>query len=133
MNEVLAGSTVGSLLAAITLATLAHADAVAPSPGWARALPPGPDTSVKITEAYARHVARDAFFWAWPLVNVYNKRRGAEQSTELAYAGPVPAAPLNRIVHAHRLCRRRRNGSSPARTRTWSMAAARLASTNRRS
>ena len=98
MNGVLAGSTIGSLLAAITLATLAHADTVAPSPGWTRALPPGPDTSVKITEAYARHIARDAFFWAWPLVNVYNKRRSAEQSTELAYAGPVPAAPLNRIV-----------------------------------
>jgi hypothetical protein len=43
-------------------------------------------------------VARDAFFWAWPLVNIDNKRRGAEQSTELAYAGPVPSAPLNRIV-----------------------------------
>jgi hypothetical protein len=61
-------------------------------------MPPAPDVRVKITEAYARHVACDAFFWAWPLVNVFNKRRGAEQSKELAYAGPVPAAPLNRIV-----------------------------------
>jgi hypothetical protein len=61
-------------------------------------MPPGPDRRVKITKEYAKHVARDAFFWAWPLVNVYNKRLGAEQSTELAYAGPVPAAPLNRIV-----------------------------------
>jgi hypothetical protein len=69
-----------------------------PSPGWTRALPPGPDPRVKITEEYAKHVARDAFFWAWPLVNIYNNRRGAEQSKELAYAGPVPAAPLNRIV-----------------------------------
>lgn len=33
-----------------------------PSPGWGRALPPGPDVRVKITEAYAAHVARDAFF-----------------------------------------------------------------------
>ena len=72
--------------------------ALSPSPGWTRAMPPAPDVRVKITEAYARHVARDAFFWAWPLVNVFNKRRGAEQSKELAYAGPVPAAPLNRIV-----------------------------------
>jgi hypothetical protein len=61
-------------------------------------LPPGPDTRVKIAEAYAAHVAREAFFWAWPLINIYNKRRGAEQSKELAYAGPVPAAPLNRIA-----------------------------------
>ncbi len=71
---------------------------IPPSPGWAHALPAGPDTRVRITEEYARHVARDVFFWAWPLVNVFNKRRAAEQSKELAYAGPVPAAPLNRIV-----------------------------------
>jgi hypothetical protein len=69
-----------------------------PSPNWSQAMAPGPDTTVKITAAYAAHEARDAFFWAWPLVNIYNKRRGAEQSKELAYAGPVPAAPLNRIV-----------------------------------
>ncbi len=71
---------------------------VAPSPGWAHALRTGPDTRVKITEEYARHVARDVFFWAWPLVNVYNKRLAAEKSKELAYSGPVPSAPLNRIV-----------------------------------
>ena len=28
----------------------------------------------KITEEYAQLVARDAFFWAWPLVNMYNRR-----------------------------------------------------------
>src|SRR6516165_6765949 len=71
---------------------------VPPSPNWSRAMLPGPDLNVKITESYATHVARDTFMWAWPLVNIYNKRRGAEQSKELAYAGPVPAAPLNRIV-----------------------------------
>jgi hypothetical protein len=71
---------------------------VALSPGWSRALPPAPDTRVKITEAYARHVVRDAFFWAWPMVNVFNKRLGAEKMTELSYNGPVPGAPLNRIV-----------------------------------
>src|SRR6516165_12052650 len=75
-----------------------HAGNISLSPEWSEALPAGPETKVKITEAYARHVARDAYFWAWPLVNVFNKRRGAEQSKELAYAGPVPAAPLNRIV-----------------------------------
>ena len=46
------------------------------SPGWSPALPAGPDARVKITEEYARHVARDAYFWAWPLVNVYNRRLG---------------------------------------------------------
>ena len=71
---------------------------VAPSPIWSLAMPPGPDRRVKITKEYAKHVARDAFFWTWPLVNIYNKRLLAEKSKGLAYAGPVPAAPLNRIV-----------------------------------
>ncbi|MGB8447415.1 MAG: hypothetical protein WCE32_23870 [Pseudolabrys sp.] len=31
---------------------------------------PGPDARVKVTEDYARLVARDAFLWAWPMVNV---------------------------------------------------------------
>ena len=88
----------GLLLASLNSAALAHDVGIAASSGWSRTLPPGPDTRVKITAQYAKHVARDAFFWAWPLVNIYNKRRGAEQSTELAYAGPVPSAPLNRIV-----------------------------------
>ena len=62
------------------------------------ALPPGPDTRVKITEENAMHMARDAYFWGWPLVNVYNKRLAAAKSTQLAYAGPVPSASLNRLV-----------------------------------
>ena len=33
-----------------------------------RALAAGPDARVTFTEAYARHVARDAYFWTWPLV-----------------------------------------------------------------
>jgi hypothetical protein len=80
-------------------ATTSVAADVAPSQNWSRAMPPGPDRRVKITKEYAKHVARDTFFWAWPLVNIYNRRRlVAEKSKELAYSGPVPAAPLNRIV-----------------------------------
>jgi len=69
-----------------------------PSPNWARALPPGPDTSVKITEAYAAMVARDAYFWAWPLVNLYNKRLNFKDVPEPMMVGPGPAAPLNRVA-----------------------------------
>jgi len=78
-------------------ATISAIYDVAPSQNWSRAIPPGPDIHVKITKEYAKHVARDAFFWAWPLVNIYNRRLVAEKFTELAYAGPVTAAPLNRI------------------------------------
>jgi hypothetical protein len=68
------------------------------SPEWARALPPGPDARVKITEAYAAHVARDAFFWAWPLVNVYNRRLAFSKMTQQRYVGPLLEAPLNRLT-----------------------------------
>jgi hypothetical protein len=46
-----------------------------PSPEWTRALPPGPDTRVKITEECAKHIARDTYFWAWPLVSIFNRRQ----------------------------------------------------------
>ena len=68
-----------------------------PSPEWARALPPGPDTSVKITEAYAAMIARDAYFWAWPLVNIYNRRQAFKDTPEPMLSGPVPIAPLNKF------------------------------------
>jgi hypothetical protein len=67
-----------------------------PSPNWARAMPPGPDASVKITEAYAAHVARDTFFWAWPMVNVYNRRLASAQVREPMKSGSFVTAPVNR-------------------------------------
>jgi hypothetical protein len=66
------------------------------SPGWSRALPSGPDTRVKITEEYARLVARDAYFWAWPLLNIYNRRLVMAGVKEAVRAGPLVIAPLNR-------------------------------------
>jgi hypothetical protein len=73
-------------------------ETIASSPLWTRAMPPGPDVRVKITARYAELVGRDVFFWAWPLVNVYNRRLKAAANTEIAYAGPLPAAPLNRLA-----------------------------------
>lgn len=69
-----------------------------PSPEWARALPPGPDTSVKITEAYAALIARDAYFWAWPMVNIFNRRQSFKDVPEPMLSGPVPVAPVNRLA-----------------------------------
>lgn len=60
-------------------------------------LPPGPDPRVKITQAYARLVARDVYFWAWPLVNIYNRRLSVKDLKDTVKAGPVPSAPLNRV------------------------------------
>ncbi|HZE52366.1 MAG TPA: DUF1254 domain-containing protein [Bradyrhizobium sp.] len=71
---------------------------ITPSPSWGRALPPGPDARGKVNEDYAKHVARDAYFWAWPLVNMYNRRLAFEPIKDFIVAGPVPSAPLNKLA-----------------------------------
>jgi hypothetical protein len=72
------------------------------SPSWSLALPPGPDASVRITEAYARMVARDAYFWAWPMVNIYNRRLAFRQAPEVGLMnGVLPFAPLNTLAMLH--------------------------------
>ena len=88
------------LTAFFGLGGLAFAQGVAPQPslGWAQAMAPGPDTSVKITEAYAQLVARDAYFWSWPLLNLYNRRQAVKDLQDFIKAGPVPSAPLNKLA-----------------------------------
>src|SRR5262252_4115578 len=82
--------------------TATKAETLAPSPGWSRAMPPGPDTSVKITEGYARMVARDAYFWAWPMINIYNRRLAFAQCPEPGLMnGVLPFAPLNTLSMLH--------------------------------
>lgn len=68
-----------------------------PSPTWADAMPGGPVGGTKLTGAYVAMVARDAYFWAWPLVNVYSRRLAFKDLPEIVMAGPIPAAPLNRL------------------------------------
>jgi hypothetical protein len=89
--------TSAALLATASLVNRTRANPIAPSPGWLRALPSGPMAGTTITEAYAALVARDAYFWAWPLANVYNRRLKYTPLTEIVMAGPVPAAPLNQL------------------------------------
>ena len=63
---------------------------------------PGPDINVKITEAYARMVARDAYFWAWPMVNIYNRRLAFKQAPQAGLMnGVLPFAPLNTLSMLH--------------------------------
>ena len=42
-------------------------------------------------------IARDAYFWAWPLVNIYNRRQAFKDTPEPMLSGPVPIAPLNKF------------------------------------
>lgn len=58
----------------------------------------GPEAGTRITEAYARSVARNVYIWAWPMVNVYNRRVGFTSLKEPGRLGGVlPASPPNRI------------------------------------
>lgn len=80
--------------------TLADADST--SVNISSDFPPGPDTKVKITESYARQVARDAYFWAWPLQNIYNRRLAFKQSPKVGLMnGVLPFAPLNSLAMLH--------------------------------
>lgn len=79
----------------------AMTQALSPSPAWNLA-PSGPDEKVKITEQYARMVARDAYFWAWPMVNIYNRRLAFEKAPKAGLMnGVLPFAPLNTMSMLH--------------------------------
>ena len=93
-REVTAG---GIALASVGFATLAQSRIISPSPEWAQALPAAPVAGTKITPEYAQLVGRDAYFWAWPLVNLYIRRLVHEKVSETMISGAVPEAPLNRL------------------------------------
>ena len=101
----------GTTLAALALAESARAVAQAemstlnpqplpPSPDWARALPNGPDMRSKMTEEYAKLIARDAYFWAWPLINIYGTAclRSRTFPSRHVLEGRLPIAPLNHLA-----------------------------------
>ncbi|MBW8376188.1 DUF1254 domain-containing protein [Stenotrophomonas sp.] len=58
----------------------------------------GPVKGTRLTEAYVRMVARNAYFWAWPMVNIYNRRLKFKDLPEPGLMGGfVPVAPLNHV------------------------------------
>ncbi len=60
---------------------------------------PGPVAGTRLTEPYARAAARDVYFWAWPMVNVYNRRIGFQALPGPGRVGGVlPAAPPNHLM-----------------------------------
>ncbi len=91
------GCLLGALLVSAAGDCLAQAQLTA-SPGWLQALPNGPDTRIKITPEYAKLVGKDAYFWAWPLVNIYNRRLAFAPVKEAALSGPLMLAPINQIA-----------------------------------
>lgn len=91
--------TAGSPATATATATAQPASGAA---GSLPALPLGPDSTARITEAYARMVARQAYFWGWPLVDMYNRRLAFQQAPGVGLIGGIlPMAPLNRLAMLH--------------------------------
>jgi hypothetical protein len=85
-------------LAAAIPVSIAQAQAVTPTSASTRVLPPGPDARVKITEEYAKLVARDAYFWAWPMLNIFNRRIVFSKVKEATKVGPLIQTPLNQLA-----------------------------------
>src|SRR5260370_7762847 len=85
----------GVLFASAGLARLAQAQIVLLPPEWKQALPSAPVAGTKITQEYAELVGLDAYFWAWPLVNVYIRRPVYEKVSDTTIPWPVPQTPLN--------------------------------------
>ncbi|MEJ8810983.1 DUF1254 domain-containing protein [Variovorax ureilyticus] len=59
----------------------------------------GPDTQVRLSDDYVRLVARDAFFWAWPIVNVCSRRGAfARLPHQMLLGGVLPVGPANTLT-----------------------------------
>lgn len=59
---------------------------------------PGPLAGARISEAYARATARTLYTWAWPMVNLYNRRVMMSQMKDPGrLSGSLPVAPPNKL------------------------------------
>ena len=88
-----------ALLAAISLAPLAQAQPIPPSPQWTQAMPAGPAVGVKMTEEYVKQVGRIAYLWAWPMANLQSRLDTFRPVREFALGGGVlPIGPVNEIT-----------------------------------
>jgi hypothetical protein len=58
--------------------------------------PAGAAGETKLSDEYVRMVGQAATFWAWPMVNVFNRRLGFKDVQEPGLIGGIiPCAPLN--------------------------------------
>ena len=60
---------------------------------------PAPVPGTRMTEQYVRDAGRFAYFWAWPMMNMHNRRIVLEKLPEPGLMGGiVPVAPPNRLA-----------------------------------
>ncbi|WP_111493454.1 MULTISPECIES: DUF1254 domain-containing protein [Marinobacter] len=58
-----------------------------------------PSTDVNMTPAYAKMLARKAYVWGWPMVNMYNRRATITQAPKPGLLGGIlPVAPQGQIA-----------------------------------
>lgn len=66
----------------------------------AAGLPPDPAPGSRYTPEYVRAVARFAYLWAWPLVNIYNRYWTQDwvKTQTFLVGGVAPVTPINRLA-----------------------------------
>jgi hypothetical protein len=70
-----------------------------PVPANSKEIPAGPVSGARLPDAYVRDVARIAYLWGWPLVNMHNRHLVFEKVPENGLGdGVLPVGPLNRVT-----------------------------------
>jgi hypothetical protein len=68
----------------------------------ALSFPRGPAPGARRTPEYSREVARFDYFWAWPLVNVFNRYTAFHRIRRpILVGGIAPVAPINHLAMLH--------------------------------
>jgi hypothetical protein len=66
------------------------------------AIPTGPAPGSRLTQEFVREIGRFAYFWAWPLVNVFNRYNSFKRvHRPLLIGGIAPVAPINHLAMLH--------------------------------
>ena len=89
-----------SLLATALVSALAFSPAQAqqaPQPKTAAQVR-APVRGQIMTEEYARITGQFAYMWAWPMMNMHNRRNAFDKVPEPIMLGVVPAAPVNHMA-----------------------------------
>jgi hypothetical protein len=60
---------------------------------------PGPVPGTRLNAGYVSQMGRSIYFWAWPMMNIHNRKVTFEKLPEQGYLGGiVPAAPPNQLT-----------------------------------
>jgi hypothetical protein len=60
---------------------------------------PGPVPGTRLSEGYVSQMGRSIYFWAWPMVNIHNRKLTFEKLPGQGYLGGVlPVAPPNSLT-----------------------------------